>query len=414
MAYYYRLMVHPKITQLFDFILYATLNLLFMKKISISLLTLLFFIVTFYSCKKNQNDDVIITDTNKTMQPVIDAFKEKYKTGSFSETRILNLPGKGFWADNNGVQVTRASRALEKSTRNYSTTMLSACPDPGEDYPSQSIYSVLRELTCEQGYRIEVKYDLILAYTPQLTNSSLVPSFGRVWLFNSAGAKIWPTITPTPKHNVTSIVSVGSAGTDPNGLPLTKYRITFKTDYIPEAIFDMSSSMQSYLFTYTDCPEYPTVVCPFSTQQSAITSQQNAFPCERIDKVYWNPSSGIGASVAGVNTLSNSCYPFGYVFPQKHEIEIYRNSSWESIQLWRWKATIPPPPADPKEYSSHYMTNFDSWYIRMAGYESGGTGTISDGYYQIRYRNRQDFGSGGPCSTQPAGTWVIETWYLSI
>lgn len=373
-----------------------TRNLLF-------LLLIISLIATVNGCKKNNNSDQTDPTGPHTMQPVLDAFRAKLKDQPTSFTRILNLQGKGFWADENGNQITRRSFGT-------STGRVNACPDPGEDYPSQNIHSVLREYTCGQGFRIEVTYDVTLAYTPMLTNSSNLPSFGRVWLFNSSGTRIWPTTTPLPKHNVLTITNVGSAGTDPNGLPLTIYRINFRTDYIPEATFNASTSMQTYLSVYTDCPNYPTFVCPFSNQQSDITSQQNSYPCTRIDNVYWNPSMGIGASVAGVNTVPSDCIPPGYVYPEQQEIQIFAGGSWQPVRLWRYGGSF-------KEYNyTGSINNFDVWYILMDGYSSSsGTITLSNANYPIRYRNKMvTTNAGGPCVTQPDGTWVTTTWYISL
>lgn len=369
-------------------------------RIFAALLSVSLLIIIFNGCKKQNTG----TPERQTMQPALDALRERYKNTPLTTTQILNMPGKGFWADETGKQIF---------ARTSSPNRIEACPDPGEDYPSQSVYSVLREFTCGQGYRIEVKYDVILAYTPQLTNGLGTASFGRVWLFNSGGTRIWPTVTPTPKHNVLTIDNLGSAGTDPNGLPLTKYRVTFRTDYIPEGTFAASTSMQTYLSVYTDCVNYPTFVCPFSTQQSAITSQQDAYPCTRIDVVYWNPSFGLGAQVAGVNTIPSSCFPWGYVFPDWHEVQIFKDGAWEPLKLWRWKASPPPPPGDPKEYSAGLLNSVDLWYIRMDSYNAPTT-TIPTGTYPIRYRNKQTTGVGNPCVTQPDGTWVNTNWYLSI
>lgn len=352
-----------------------------------------------HACKKSDTASSASNDQPHIMQAALEAMKAKYKDQPTSFTQILNLAGKGYWADVNGNQITRGSVA---------TNRVDACPDPGEDYPTQSVHSVLREYTCNQGYRIEVQYDVILAYTPLLDNGAGTSSFGRVWLFNSSNTRIWPTTTPVPKHPVLSIANLGSAGTDPNGLPLTLYRITFRTDYIPEATFNASTSMQTYLSVYTDCANYPTFVCPFSTQQSSITSQQNSLPCLRIDNVYWNPSSGIGASVAGVNVVPNSCYPSGYVYPEQQEIQISKDGGWEPLRLWYWGTTG-------KVYNyTGIINNFDLDYILLDGYNAPTT-TLPAGNYTVRYRNKMiTTNAGGPCTTQPDGTWVTATWYLSI
>lgn len=352
------------------------------------------------ACKKNKDKETAQENQQHSMQAALEAMKARYKNEPASYTQVLNLKGKGFWADEKGNQITRHSSPAGR---------IAACPDPGEDYPTQSVYSVKREYTCGQGFRIEVKYDVKLAYTPLKENASLVPSFGRVLLFNSTGTRVWPTTTPLPKHSVLTVENLGSAGTDPNGLALTNYRITFRSDYIPDGIFNASTSMQTYLSVYTDCVDYPTFVCPFSTQQSDVTSQQNFYPCTRIDPVYWNPGIGIGASVAGVNTIPSDCLPYGYVFPEQQEIQVYCYNQWQPMRLWRYGTTTF------KEYrNTGIIDNFDIWYVTVDGYTGGGTSYLN-GNYPVRYRNKMiTTNAGGPCVTEPVNTWVTTTWDLSL
>jgi len=355
-------------------------------KISIKILSAILSVALFgifiNGCKKT--DKISSEDKN------LENFKKRIKEEPFSYTRILNLPGKGFYADEDGNQIF--------PSRNNSGRTSSVCPDPWDDYPTQSIYSVKTEFTCGQGYRVEVKYDLTLVYVPQYTNGSGLPSFGRLRLKNSGGTVTWPTGTP-PKYNVTSIANVGSAGNDPNGNPQTIWRITFKTDYIPEATFNAAATLETYLFVYTDCPNIPTVVIPYSPQQSSSTSAHNAYPCLRTDKVYWNPGhTGWPSDISGCNPVGSGCFPFGYVFPDKQEIQFFYSGAWGYIDF------IFPAVNPSTRITNGRINYFDLYYVDLASH------SLSPGIYPSRYRNKQTGTSnGGPCD----GDWVYESnWYL--
>lgn len=337
------------------------------------------------SCKKTDK----VEDDNKE-QRQLEEFKDKLRKEPFSYTQILNIPGKAFYADENGDQIFPGKL--------NSGRLLSVCPDPGDDYPSQNIYSVKTEFTCGSGYKVEVKYDLTLIYVPLYTNGSGTASFGRVRL-KSGSTVIWPTVTPIPKYNVTDISNVGSAGNDPNGHPYTIWRITFKSDYIPEATFNSASSLESYLQVYTDCPDIPTVVIAYSPQQSTPTTNHNTLPCTRTDAAYWNPGyPGWPSSIAGCDPVGSGCFPPGYVFPDKQEIQFFYSGAWGFIKFKR-------PWGTPTDSVLDGRINY--WDIYFIDRASAG---ISPGIYQARYRNVQTGSSnGGPCT----GDWVYtNTWYL--
>lgn len=360
----------------------STIILLLGASLFVSLLTLT------NGCKKSSIE--MQAPSSETLKDL----EAKIKAEGESFTQVVNIPGKGYWADLNGKQIFRSSNLGSRTN---------ACPDPGEDYPEQEMYSVKREYTCAQGFRLEIKYDVTLAYKPELTNTSGLKSFGRVRLKNG-GTVIWPTTTPTPKYDVLSIENLGGAGTDPNGLAMTKYRVTFRSDYISESTFNSSTSMETYLSVYTDCSTYPTFVIPYSPQQSVSTDQANSLPCARIDKVYWGPKVGnTPPYLTGCHPLITSCFPSGYVFPHRQEIA-FKNSSgiWVPFALYINGLANP-------SVSTSLISIYDVFYIDVS--KNG----LVPGNVQVRYRNNHEdgTGNGAPCSTDPEGTWVYETWYLN-
>ncbi|HUC83316.1 MAG TPA: hypothetical protein VMR70_20565 [Flavisolibacter sp.] len=362
------------------------MNTMIRNLLGVSLFVLLLIFTN--GCKKTANE--IPAPQPETMKDI----EAKVLAEGKSFTQIVNLPGKGYWADLNGKQLFRRSIIGARTT---------ACPDPGEDYPEQAIHSVKREYTCAQGFRLEVKYDVTLAYTPELANNAGTKSFGRVRLKNGS-TTIWPTTTPVPKYNVLSIDVIGSAGTDPNGLPLTTYRVTFRSEYIPESTFNASTTMETYLSVYTDCDDYPTFVIPYSSQQSVATDQANSLPCARIDKVYWGPKVGSTPPyVTGCHPLITSCFPSGYVFPHRQEIQFKNGSgSWVPFALYvngLGNASV----------NTGLISIFDVFYIDVSK-----NGLVA-GNVQVRYRNNHESGTGNgaPCTTAPDDTWVYETWYLN-
>lgn len=187
--------------------------------------------------------------------------------------------------------------------------------------------------------------------------------------------------------------------------------VKYRTDIVPESVYNNATSIQYNLTVYTDCPDYAVVTIPYSSQQSTSGGQHTTLPCLRIDKVYWNTSTGLGASLAGADVTGSGCFPYGYVFPDKQQVQIYVSGTWQAINLWKWN-----PAGSPAKIFLTYsgeINYWDVWYIDMTQYDGGPT-TISAGTYQVRYRNKQIGGTGGPCVTNPADSWITESWYLSI
>lgn len=312
---------------------------------------------------------------------------------------MSNVAGKGFYGDLEGNSLHFPLNQDNNRTEWY-------CPQPpDQDDDLQQEVSVTSQFTCNQGYRLEVTYTIKSYYnllTANPNNSSQI-SKGRLLLKNSSGTVVWSNTNMA----ITSIVNLGTTPDDYGVADLTIFQVKYITPYISESTYNSSAKAWPSLFIYTDCPNIPTVSIPYSAQQAASTYDLITLPCLRVDKVWWNPSTGLGASLAGMDAVPGSCYPYNYVYPDKQEIQIYANGVWQAIQLWEWDpqgGTIPN--------NTGKIIHSDIWYISMSGYIGG---TISAGNYQVRYRNRQEGTSnGGPCVSQPTNTWVTETWYISI
>ena len=187
-----------------------------------------------------------------------------------------------------------------------------------------------------------------------------------------------------------------------------EFVVSYRTEYISSTDFSNAVAIEPNLFAYTDCSSYPTISIAFSPQQSAIGSQQNSLPCSRVDKVYWNPSDGTTPpSLLGCDVIGASCFPWGYVFPDKQEIQ-FKNSSnvWKAFYL---KINGLGQPGVEQSLINYW----DVWYIDVSASQS--SNGLVPGNVQVRYRNNH-MGSttnGGPCVTQPTDTWIYETWYIN-
>lgn len=247
-----------------------------------------------------------------------------------------------------------------------------------------------------------------------MTNGSGLPSKGRIKLLNSSGTQVY--ISPTsPANPVTSIQNNGVVGqieVSPGVfVDLNEFLVTYRSEMISESVYNQSASAQSNLFCYTDCTNYPALTIGFSGQQQSLNSANDLIPCNRIDRVYWNTSTGLGASTGGCNYVPSSCFPSNYVFPDKQEIQIYANGQWQAIQLWRYASG---GGTEQPQYVG-LISPIEVWFISMTGYV-GSPSTISAGTYSVRYRNNHTHvtTNGGPCFTQPNDTWITESWYISI
>lgn len=340
-------------------------------------------VFAFNGCKK---DDKIGTTQNEDLPRI----REQINKLPFTNTNVVNVKTPGYYGDADGNPIVRMKANNGNSGM---STLGGGCPAPEDDYPEQTIYSVKTGLVCGQGYMVEVTYDLTLVYEPLLTNAAGAASFGRIRLKNAAGTVIWPTTTPVPKYNVVSIVNMGSTKTDPSGLPLTTYRVTFKTDYIAENIFANAASVETYLFAYTDCPNIPTFVCPYSQQQTSTNFLGTiSSPCSRTDRIYFNATNGeYKANVAGA-AVRTSCIPYGYVFPNKQQIEFKnKDGVWVSFVL-------------NGGYVDGDKTGIRPMDICYFNIQASVVKGLITGNVQVRYYNVMDSG----CQSD----YVYETWYI--
>lgn len=350
-------------------------------------------IITFYSCKKKPNEE--ITKQNQ----LVDFYKQKLKSVPTTTKFIVNLQGKGYYGDINGNKINYIPGQTNK-------TAASSCPDPGTSEFSQVLVSITKEYTCNVGYRFVIQYKITSEFYPLLTSGTGQPSKGRIKLVNSSGNQVY--ITPTSMTNpVTNIQNNGMVGQNSNGADLNEFLVTYRSEIVSESTYNLSSAVQCNLTCYTDCSNYPTLNIGFSSQQQITGLEQNSLPCLRIDKVYWNPRNGSSPpSLAGCDPVGSSCFPYGYVFPNKQEIQFLNSSGvWTSFYLYTQGLL--------KSSTQVSLINFtDVFYIDVATSQTNG---LIPGNVQVRYRNNQmgTTSNGGPCVTQPTGTYVTETWVIN-
>lgn len=365
-------------------------------KIAMAATTLLIIsVVIFYGCKKTT-----INENTKDQASLFDFYKQKLKNKPNASTLVVNLPGKGYYGDVNGNKII----VIPSHTNRPDA---SSCPDPGNSEFSQVLVSITREYTCNVGYRFVVQYKITSEFYPVLTSGSGLPSKGRIKLVNSSGVQVYITSTSTI-NPVLTIQNNGVVGINSNGDGMNEFLITYRSEIISEATYNLSAVVQSNLTCYTDCSNYATLNIAFSSQQQVDGSQQNSQPCLRIDEVYWNPRNGsTPPSLAGADPIGSECFPLGYVFPYKQEIEFKNGSSvWKNFYLHINGLRQPG-------VETGLINYWDVWYIDVTS--SQNQNGLVPGNVQVRYRNNHmgSNSNGGPCLTQPMGTYITETWYIN-
>ncbi len=363
-----------------------------LKLITTATLLTVISVVTFYSCKKTA------TNETKELTDLSEFYKQKLKTEPQSFTSIVNIKGKGYYGDIDGNKISVVPGQLNRTS----------CPDPGSSEFSQILVSITSEFTCGTGYRFVVQYKITSEFYPLLNNGSGLLSKGRIKLVNSSGGQVY--ITPTSTVNpVLTIQNNGVVGQNSNLDDLNEFLVTYRSEIISEATYNLSTAVQSNLTCYTDCTNYATLNIGFSTQQQVTGSQQNTQPCLRIDKVYWSPRNGsTPPSLAGADPIGSNCFPYGYIFPNKQEIEFKNGSGvWKRFYLY-FQGLNQPGTED-----LNMINYFDVWYIDVT--RSQNFNGLVPGNVQVRYRNNHmgSNSNGGPCVTQPTGTYITETWYIN-
>lgn len=361
-------------------------------KIIIASATLLFFsIFAFYGCKKTANNE------SKEQDNLAEIYRQKLRNEPSTSTITVNLPGKGYYGDINGNRIAVTQGIASRPDG-------SSCPDPGNSEFEQELVSITKEFTCNVGYRFVVQYKITSEFYPLLTNSSGQQSKGRIRLLNSSGVQVY--ITPTSSINpILSIQNNGVVGQNSNGDDMNEFLVTYRSEIISEATYNLAASVQSNLTCYTDCLNYATLIIGFSPQQQVEGYTQNTMPCLRVDKVFWSPRNGsTPPSLAGCNPVGSLCFPYGYVYPAKQEVQYKNNQNqWIPFHLTHF--------INQTGTQMSLIDYWDVWYIDVTSCQTAG---LTTGNVQVRYRNNHNVNAnGGPCVTQPNGYWVTETWYIN-
>ena len=350
-------------------------------------------VVFLNGCKKTDRPSEKPTDDG------IEQLRQQYKSLPLTSTQILNLPGKGYYSDINGNKIP-SSGLLNKSTA-------SSCPGPGASEFSQDFFSMETEYTCGVGYRFVVRYKIVSEFYPVLSLSSTVFSSGRIKLKNSSGTYYYTTTTAN-RAPVFDVQNNGVVGFNGVGDDMNEFIVSYRTEYITVSQYNDAVAVEPSAFIYTDCPAY-TLTIGFSSQQYSAGSLQISLPCTRVDRMIFNPRNGnTPPNIAGADpTGMSTCYPSGYVFPNRQEI-YFKNGSgvWKKFYLYTNGLTQ-------ASTETYLFTILDIWYVDVSTSQSANG--LVPGNVQVRYRNNHmgSNSNGGPCVTQPTDTWVYATWYIN-
>lgn len=374
------------------------------------------FAVFMHSCKKtDKTENTIIQDDGTAA--VIKATEARYGKVSTAVVYNVNKLADFIELDKNGNELgIRQSNANARpggpgcSSYDCALAESNALDISGFD-ERYLLYSVEVFSGCgtANGTQVKVTWDVSVPYTvltASQSNSSLL-SKGRIRFKNSSGTVLISYLNITP-------ISITPLGINPTCSFDKDFRVTYTLNNVPDSYLGNSNTLECQLFTYTNCSLLPQKLTTWLQGVTLSASNTSALPCNRIDKLWINPSTGTAqsqcASVAGAY-VTCPAPPANFVRTTSQQVEYRKRNvasyNWDDQTL----ATSPIysgvlPPLATGAASSTVSSCCGVLYLKNM---VQGVSTLG---WLVRYKNVYTPSTGTTCpATTPLGaTWTLGTY----
>lgn len=371
---------------------------------------ILFFISTtttcfFISCNKKDS-----THTNKTAaqekENAIKRIQQKYGSVAVPEVYAVNKIADGFYVNPNGEEIPLRKKNTGTQSVLTCTFDCNTATDPSDLDLTYTLGYIQRFFYCgsTMGSEVTATWFISVPYTVLLQNpyNPALKSKGRMRFLNSSGGLITSNTNLQP-------ITITANGPDPNCGTNFLYTVTYKWSSVADSYFSNGNILECSLFAYNDCDltanNYLTSWTKARVFQGTGTYAQ---PCNRIDKVWYNVSTGNTPSqcaTAGGAYVTCPAYPAGFT-PTFYQQVQYRRRDNPNSYVWDDQAS-------PIEIGETAGTNVPSETV------SACCGVLflrniyqgqSPGGWLIRYRNRHT-GCDNINDPWTSGTYMTE-FYL--
>jgi hypothetical protein len=288
-----------------------------------------------HSCKKTDTSLSVNTEKEQ-IEAVKKATVARYGNSSAPLVYPINTIADQMVVDNNGNEVVvrkirnNAARTLACSSYDCAIAEANGL-DPSGFETTYTLTSAEVYAGCgtANGTKVTVTWNVSVPYTLLATNGTFT-SKGRLRFVNSAGTVLFSTVSITP-------ITITALGADPTCGNNKLFRVTYSLSNVLDSYLGNNNKMECGLFVYTNCSLVPTNIAAWTQAIVFPTNSTFALPCNRIDKLWFNPSTGTAvnqcASVAGAY-LTCPAPPANFVRTTSQQVE-YRK---RVVASYDWNA----------------------------------------------------------------------------
>ncbi len=268
----------------------------------LAILTIAVFAIVFKSCKKVDNNGV-----NKT-KTIADAIKEKYGGAVSSSiiTPINKQADEVFYKDAAGKPVTLYSGGLTAKP-NLCLGNCNTTTNPANVSVIFTLDYSERFYLCEGNSalsNVRVKWTVSVPFL-LVDLLGKPPHFTGLVRFKNAGGAVINTYTVYPGFTNSSVKMIGP---DPACSWNSLWEVTYNVTQIPNSDFLAGNTVEAAVELPNDCPLFNYYIVSGYVAGPAI-SQNGYLPCNRLDAVFFNPSSGPTSPSTVTGLYTTICLP---------------------------------------------------------------------------------------------------------